>query len=69
MGVVNEAIEYGVAEGGIDDDVMPVFDGELAGDEGRTTAVAIFEDIEQVTALGVIEGSHSEVVKDEKLSA
>ena len=53
MGVVNETIKYGVAEGGIADDVMPVFDGELAGDESGTTAVAVFEDVEEVTVLGV----------------
>ena len=35
MGVMNESVEDGVAEGGIADDVMPVFDGELARDEGR----------------------------------
>ena len=53
VGVMHEAIEYGVAEGGIADDVMPVVDGDLAGDECRAPAVAVFEHIEEVTTLGV----------------
>ena len=33
--------------------VMPVLDRELAGDEGRAAAMAVFEDIEEVTALRI----------------
>ena len=51
VGVVDEAVEDGVAEGGIANDVMPVLDGELAGDEGCAAAVAVFKDVEEVTAL------------------
>jgi hypothetical protein len=54
MSVMNEAIEDGVAEGGIADDIMPVLDGELAGDESRAPAVSVFEYIEEVTALRVV---------------
>ena len=53
MRVVNESVEDGVAEGGIANDVMPVLDRELAGDECRAPAVAVFENIEEVTALRV----------------
>ena len=69
VGVVNETVEDGVAEGGIADDVMPVLDGELTGDEGRASSVAVFEDIEKVTALGVVERGHPEVVEHEELCA
>jgi len=67
VSVVNETVEDGVAEGGIADDVMPVLDGELTGDEGRTASVAVFEDIEKVAALSVVEGRHPEVVEHEEL--
>ena len=63
MSVVNEAVEDGVAEGGIADDVMPVLDGELAGDERRAATVAVVEDLEEVTALCVVEGHHPEVIE------
>ena len=46
-GVLNEAIEDGVA-----DDVMAVIDGELTGDEGGVLAVSVLEHFEKVSALG-----------------
>ena len=69
MGVVHEAVEDGVAEGGISDDVMPVLEGKLAGDESGAASVAVVEDLEEVTALSVVEGHHPEVIEDEELGA
>ena len=34
VGVVNEAVEDGIGEGGFVDDGVPRIDGELAGDQG-----------------------------------
>ncbi len=65
---MDEAVEDGVTEGGITNDIMPVFDGQLAGDEGRATTVAVLEDLEKISALDVVEGHHSEVVEREELS-
>jgi hypothetical protein len=54
MGVVDEAVENGVGIGRVADDGVPVFDGELAGDDGGSAAVAFLEDFEKVVAgLGV----------------
>ena len=33
VGVVNEAVEDGVGEGGVGDTAMPLLDGQLAGDQ------------------------------------
>lgn len=41
VGVVNETIQHGVGEGGIADDLVPAVHGDLAGDEGRSVAVAV----------------------------
>ncbi len=65
---MDEAVEDGVTEGGIADDIVPVFDGQLAGDEGRATPVAVLEDLEKISALSVVEGHHAEVVESEELS-
>lgn len=54
---MNETVEYRVAEGAIADDVMPVLDGDLTGNEGRAATVAVFENIEKVTALGIVRGA------------
>jgi len=50
VGVVEEAVEDGVAEGGIADDIVPVFDRHLAGEERAAPCVAVVEDLEQVVA-------------------
>jgi len=64
---MDQAIEDGVGQGGIADVVMPVFDGQLAGDEGGGAAVTIFDDLQQVSAVAVIHGSKSQVIDDEDL--
>jgi hypothetical protein len=53
--IVNEAVEDGVAEGGIPDDIVPMFDGDLAGDDGRGATMAIIKDLQKVAPFGRIE--------------
>jgi hypothetical protein len=45
MGVVDEAVEDGVGVGRVADDLVPFVDRDLAGEDGRATAVAFFEDL------------------------
>jgi hypothetical protein len=51
VSIVDEAVEDGVGEGGIADDVAPLIDGDLARDEGGSPPVPILEDLEQVDPL------------------
>ena len=67
--VVDDAIEDGVGVGGIADQLVPFVDGDLAGDDGRSSAVAFFEDFEEVVACGGIEGFETPIVEDEQLHA
>jgi hypothetical protein len=48
VSIMNEAVQDGVAEGGITYDVVPMFDGNLTGDDGRGATVAIVKDLEKV---------------------
>ena len=34
VSIVNESVKYRIAEGGVADDVVPMFDGDLAGYDG-----------------------------------
>src|SRR5271168_5226099 len=45
IGVVYDAIEDGVGKGGLADDLMPSPHRELAGDQRRTAAIAILDDL------------------------
>ena len=55
MCVVNDTIEDGVGVGGIADQLVPFVDGDLAGDDRRSSAISFFEDFEEIVAGGGIE--------------
>ena len=55
MGVVDDAVEDGVGDGGLTDHVVPLGDGQLGGDHGRFAPVALFEDLKEIEALLIIE--------------
>ena len=65
MGMMHEPIEDGIAEGGVADNVMPVIDGELAGDEGGAPTVAVLEHLEEISAFGLVEGLEPEVIDEQ----
>jgi hypothetical protein len=67
--VVDDAIENGVGVGGIADQLVPFVDGDLAGDDRRSAAVAFFENLEQVVTSGGIERLEPPVVEKEQLYA
>jgi hypothetical protein len=50
--IVNDAIEDGVGVGGIADQLVPFVDGDLAGDDRRSAAVALLENLKQVVPRG-----------------
>src|SRR5690348_2103781 len=51
VGVVDDAVEDGVCDDRLADQVMPAVDGYLAGDEGGAVSVAFLDDLQQVAAL------------------
>jgi hypothetical protein len=67
VGVVDDAIEDGVGVGGIADDLVPFVDGDLAGDDGRSSTITFFEDFEEVMTSGGIERLETPIVEDEQL--
>jgi len=66
---VYEPVEDGVGDGVFADDVKPLGNRMLAGDDGRSASVAIFDDFHEVHPLLRIEGHEPEVVDDEEVSA
>jgi hypothetical protein len=47
---------------------MPFVYGDLAGDDCRLAAVALFEDFEEVVMSGGVEGCEAPIVEDEQLT-
>ena len=69
MGVVDEAVEDGVGECRIADDLVPLLDRNLAGDDGRSALMAVFEDFEEIALLWLGEDRQAPVVQDQQLDA
>ena len=67
VGVVDEAVEDGVGDGGIADDLVPVLDRHLAGDDGRAAFVAVVDDFQQIAALLAGERCETPIVEDQQL--
>jgi hypothetical protein len=60
---VDEAVADGVGQGGLPDRLVPLLDGELAGDERRGALVAVLEDLKEVAPFLVLERGQGEVVE------
>jgi hypothetical protein len=67
VGVVDEAVEDGVGDGGIGDDLVPVLDRHLAGDDGRSPLVTIIDDFEEIAALLAGERGEAPIIEDEQV--
>jgi hypothetical protein len=67
VGVVDEAIEDGIGEGRIADEIVPRFDGELAGYQRRRAAMPILDDLHEIVALASVEAVGTEVVEDQQI--
>src|ERR1700730_4199612 len=65
--VVDEALEYGVGDGGISDNFVPAVDGQLAGDDDRTSLISVLDDLEQIAALIGVERLWPPVIKNEQI--
>jgi len=64
---VHEAIEDGVSEGWLVDNVMPCLDWQLAGDQRRAGAVAVFNNFHEVAPLVGREPIRSPVIEDQQI--
>ena len=64
---MDEPVEDGIREGRFSDDLMPCADGKLACDQRRSCAVAILDDLHEITSLAGIEAIRPPVIKDQQL--
>ncbi len=56
MSIVNQSIQNGIGDRWIPNMVVPVFHRELARDKGRGIAVAVFNDFQKISSLGIGQG-------------
>ena len=64
---MDEPVENGVGNGGIGDHLVPVIDGDLAGDDGGAALMAVVDDLEKIAALVASERSEAPIIKNQEL--
>ena len=64
VGVVNDAVEDGVGQRWIADNLVPLLNRNLTGDQNRGALVAILEDLEEVALLGLGELGQAPVIQN-----
>ncbi len=64
---MQQAVEDGIGKGWIADIVVPVLDGQLAGNDGGARAHAIVEHFEQIAAFAWADGGDREVIDQQQL--
>lgn len=69
VGIVNETVEDGIGDRWTADHVVPVIDGHLAGDDGRSLLVAVLDDLQEIAPLLVAELLRAPVVEDEQVGS
>ena len=67
VGVVQKAVEDGIGQGRLADEIVPVLDGQLAGDQGGSQAMAVLDDFHQIVALGGGDFLDSPVIEDDQV--
>ena len=64
---MDEAVEDGIGERGVAEQVVPLLERELTGGQRRSGCVAVLEDFEQVATMVGVELGEAEVVEDEEV--
>ena len=67
ISVVDDAIEDGIGEGWFADDVVPLVERKLAGNERGGLAMAVFDDLHQIAPLIGGEPIRSPIVKHQEI--
>ena len=66
---VDQPIEDAIGQGRIADRVVPAFDRQLARDDGRSSAVAVFQDLEEVSPILSTELGQPPIVEDQQIDS
>ena len=69
MGVVNDAIEDGIGQRRIADDLVPTVDRHLAGDHDGTGVISVLDDLQQIAALLGVQRLGAPIVEHQQIDA
>ena len=69
MSAVYLPIEDRIGDGFLADQVVPFTDRDLGCDQGRTAAMAVFDDFQQVQSVLMVQWPEAKVVQDQQVGA
>ena len=69
MGIVHQAVEDAVGDGGIADLLVPARNRQLGSEDGGASLVAILADLPDFASLGFIQRGHGPVIDDQNIDA
>lgn len=64
MGVVYDAVEDGISDGGFADHLMPARDWQLGGNDGGPALVSFLKELQQIEALLVGQTVRRQIIWD-----
>ena len=67
IGVVNQAVKDGIGKCGLVDDVVPSCNRKLAGDQDRSSSIAVLDDFHEVTALPGVQAIGPPIIENEQV--
>lgn len=66
VSVVGDAVEDGIGKRGFAEPAVPLYDRQLAGDQGAAFVKAVVDDFEEVAVVHIGDGREAEVVEDQQ---
>ena len=69
MRAMDNAVENRIGQRGVAHVLVPAIDRQLTRDDGRSVAVTVVEDLEQILALRVFEPDEAPIIKDQDVDA
>ena len=64
---MDQAVQDSIGEGGVADDFVPVLEGELARDEGGSSAGAVLDDFEEIAAFDLVQRSKAVIIDNQEI--
>jgi len=62
---VNKSVKNGIRESGVANALMPILDGQLAGDDRGAGVIPAFNDLQKILSLSVRQRCQPKVINDQ----
>jgi hypothetical protein len=64
---VDQPIEDRIGERGVSDSLMPVFERQLAGEDGGASVVTVFQHLQEISAVFLTERGQGSIIQDKDI--